>query len=101
MFGTRKHIVVISGIGSYGIAIAADVHKKPFYVICESFKFIRSYPMKQKDVEQRHKYCDGDDRHPVADLTPANFITLLITDLGPLTPPAVGHHLISGFEIAL
>ena len=57
--------------------------------------------MKQKDVEQRHKYCDGDDRHPVADLTPANFITLLITDLGPLTPPAVGHHLISGFEIAL
>ena len=45
---------VISGIGSYGIAVLADVHKKPFYVVCESFKFIRSYPMKQIDVEQRN-----------------------------------------------
>ena len=50
--------------------------------------------MKQFDVEQRHKYSESDPAHPVADLTPANFITLLITDLGPLTPPAVGHHLI-------
>ena len=54
--------------------------------------------MKQIEIEQNNKYIDGIEGHPVADLTPANFITLLITDLGALTPPAVGHHLISGFE---
>ena len=42
-----------SGIGSYGVAIAAHVHKKPFYVVCESFKFMRSYPMKQAQVDQK------------------------------------------------
>lgn len=85
---------VISSIGSYGVAITADVHKKPVYVICESFKFMRSYPMKQLEVEQDHKYTDGDSGHPIGDLTPAKFVTLLITDLGALTPAAVGHHLI-------
>ena len=87
-------ILVISSIGSYGVAITADVHKKPVYVICESFKFMRSYPMKQLEVEQDHKYTDGDSGHPIGDLTPAKFVTLLITDLGALTPAAVGHHLI-------
>ena len=29
---------VVSAMGSYGIAIAAHVHKIPFYIICESFK---------------------------------------------------------------
>ena len=86
--------LVISSIGSYGVAITADVHKKPVYVICESFKFMRSYPMKQMEVEQDHKYTDGDKGHPIGDLTPAKFVTLLITDLGALTPAAVGHHLI-------
>jgi len=85
---------VISAVGSYGIAMAAHVHKKEFYVVCESFKFIRSYPMKQIEVEQQHKYLNGGKEHPISDLTPAEFITLLITDLGPLTPEAVGHHLI-------
>jgi len=85
---------VVSAMGSYGIAIAAHVHKIPFYIICESFKFIRSYPMKQSEVDQKHKYLNGDEEHPEADLTPARFVTLLITDLGALTPPAVSHHLI-------
>ena len=57
-------------------------------------KFIRSYPMKQSEVDQKHKYLNGDEEHPEADLTPARFVTLLITDLGALTPPAVSHHLI-------
>ena len=43
---------IISALGSYGVAIAAYVHKKPFYTICESFKFFRSYPMRQAEVEQ-------------------------------------------------
>jgi len=50
--------------------------------------------MKQSEVDQKHKYLNGDEEHPEADLTPARFVTLLITDLGALTPPAVSHHLI-------
>ena len=54
---------------------------------------MRSYPLKQVDVAQQHKYQETAD-HPYADLTPAKFVTLLVTDLGSLTPPAVSHHLI-------
>ena len=50
--------------------------------------------MKQLEVDQDHKYENGDSGHPIGDLTPAKFVTLLITDLGALTPAAVGHHLI-------
>jgi len=84
---------VVSQLGTYSMAIAAHVHKKPFYIVCESFKFMRSYPLKQVDVDQQHKYRETSD-HPCADLTPAKFVTLLVTDLGSLTPPAVSHHLI-------
>ena len=37
---------VVSAMGSYGIAIAAHVHKIPFYIICESFKASFTYPNK-------------------------------------------------------
>jgi translation initiation factor eIF-2B subunit alpha len=37
-------------IGTYGIAIMAQAHKKPFYVAAESFKFTRLYPLNQVSV---------------------------------------------------
>ena len=39
---------------------------------------MRSYPLKQADVDQEHKYNESSD-HPCADLTPAQFVTLLVT----------------------
>ena len=45
-------------------------------------------------ITYKHKYLYNDAEHPEADLTPAKFVTLLLTDLGALTPPAVSHHLI-------
>lgn len=41
---------VINRIGTYQIAILAKVHKKPFYVAAESYKFVRSYPLGQSDI---------------------------------------------------
>ena len=55
---------------------------------------MRKYPMSQLDVEQEYKYINGEQNHPSCDLTPHNFITLLLTDFGPLPPVAVSHHLI-------
>lgn len=41
---------IINKIGTYQCAILAKEHKKPFYVAAESFKFVRQYPVNQKDL---------------------------------------------------
>lgn len=41
---------IINKIGSYTVAIAAKAHGRPFYVLAESFKFARLFPLNQKDI---------------------------------------------------
>ena len=41
---------IINKIGSYTVAIAAKSHGRPFYVLAESFKFARLFPLNQKDI---------------------------------------------------
>ena len=36
---------IINRIGSYTVAIAAKAHGRPFYVLAESFKFARLFPL--------------------------------------------------------
>lgn len=75
------------------MAICAKAHNKAFYVLAESYKFIRQYPLSQSDIPDRlkwRKYGEiSNDSHPLVDYTPPNYITLLMTDLGPLTTAAV------------
>lgn len=93
---------VINKIGTFNIAIAAKAMNKPFYVVAESFKFVRLYPLNQQDVPNEFKYKastlmqekDLDQEHPLVDYTPPSYITLLFTDLGILTPSAVSDELI-------
>lgn len=110
---------VINKIGTYQIAILAKVHKKPFYVAAESFKFVRSYPLNQSDIasfeyinppaytripEEQSSSNDSvilkeldsgiTIRNPTSDFTPPSYITLLFTDLGILTPSGVSDELI-------
>ncbi|KAF7687589.1 translation initiation factor eIF-2B subunit alpha [Silurus meridionalis] len=93
---------IINKIGTYQMAVCSKAHNKPFYVVAESFKFVRLYPLNQQDVPDRFKYKadtlktaeDFNQEHPIIDYTPPSLITLLFTDLGVLTPSAVSDELI-------
>lgn len=44
-------------VGSYTMALCAREMKKPFYVLTESFKFSRLYPLNQRDLPDEFKVC--------------------------------------------
>ena len=111
---------VVNLLGTYQLAIVAQACKIPLYVATETFKFARLYPLSQDDLPQR--YLDvamGEDagseaaavdkveplgsgeelerslvQSPVCDYTPPEYITLMFTDVGVLTPSAVSDELI-------
>lgn len=93
---------IINKIGTYTMAISAKAMNKPFYVVAESFKFTRLFPLNQHDVPNKFKYhastlrstSDLSKEHPLVDYTPPSYITLLFTDLGVLTPSAISDELI-------
>ncbi|KAG6441773.1 translation initiation factor eIF-2B subunit alpha [Manduca sexta] len=93
---------IINKVGTYSIGISALELKKPVFVLTESFKFARIYPLNQQDVPKEFKYLsstlksgkDLSKEHPLVDYTPPAYITLLFTDLGILTPSAVSDELI-------
>ncbi|KAJ8979922.1 hypothetical protein NQ317_003664 [Molorchus minor] len=92
---------IVNKVGNYTMAICAKEMKKPFYVLTESFKFTRLFPLGQQDLPAEYKYTSdvrksGDLKkvHPLVDYTPPSYITLLFTDIGILTPSAVSDELI-------
>lgn len=96
---------VINKIGTLGIAICAKEMNKPVFVMAESIKFVKEYPLNQSDIPSEFKYStsalrrheedkDLSQEHPRVDYTPPQYIHLLFTDLGILTPAAVGDELI-------
>lgn len=88
-------------IGTYSLGIAAYELKKPVFVLTESFKFSRIYPLNEMDLPNEFKYLssviksgkDLSKEHPLVDYTPPVYITLLFTDLGILSPSAVSDEL--------
>lgn len=91
---------IVNKIGTYTMSVCAREMKKPVYVLAESFKFTRLYPLNQRDLPNDYKYprktLDNDltKTHPLVDYTPPAYITLIFTDLGILTPSAVSDELI-------
>ncbi|GBF99985.1 translation initiation factor eIF-2B subunit alpha [Raphidocelis subcapitata] len=93
---------VINKLGTYQIALCAKALNKPFYVAAESYKFARLYPLNQQDLPVEHKPVDVGPLlprsvavdNPSRDYTPPHCISLLVTDLGVLTPAAVSDELI-------
>ncbi|KAI3405159.2 GCN3 [Candida oxycetoniae] len=102
---------IINHIGTYQIGCLAKVNNKPFYVITESHKFVRLFPLAPNDLpnmnyistlsDQESEFSENFkkksdhflDEHFV-DFTPHEYITALVTDLGVLTPSAVSEELI-------
>jgi len=112
---------VISGMGTYQLGLLAKSAGKPFYVVAESHKFVRLYPLGQYDLPIDQKVLDfqieektegtgdfskggreardqrgkaGDEHNDRVDFTPPDLITALITESGVHTPSAVSEELI-------
>lgn len=93
---------VINLVGTYSIGVLAKNTNKPFYVVSESHKFVRMFPLSPDDLPAtagpldftRHEDCEQSLLEPAIDYTSHEYITALITDLGVLTPSAVSEELI-------
>ncbi|KAK9099625.1 hypothetical protein Syun_026670 [Stephania yunnanensis] len=85
---------IINMMGTYQIALVAHSMNKPVYVAAESYKFARLYPLDQKDMAPALRPIDFGVPIPpeveveksARDYTPPQYLTLLFTDLGVLTP---------------
>ena len=94
---------IVNQTGSYSVALIARALNKQLYVLAESFKFVREYPVSQEDLPDEYLYppsrrCGGsseDPGSPLVDYTPPSLLSLLFTDLGILTPSAVSDELIN------
>jgi translation initiation factor eIF-2B subunit alpha len=111
---------IISRMGTYQLGLLAKSKSKPFYVVAESHKFVRLYPLDQfdlpinqnvldfkvaddikgqeekqveEDPETRSK-CSGATKDDAVDYTPPDLISGIITESGVLTPSAVSEELI-------
>ncbi|KDP40635.1 hypothetical protein JCGZ_24634 [Jatropha curcas] len=93
---------IINMMGTYQIALVAHGMNKPVYVAAESYKFARLYPLDQKDMAPALRPIDFGVPIPskvevetsARDYTPPQYLTLLFTDLGVLTPSVVSDELI-------
>ncbi|XP_052183714.1 uncharacterized protein LOC127795836 isoform X1 [Diospyros lotus] len=93
---------IINMMGTYQIALVASSMNKPVYVAAESYKFARLYPLDQKDMAPALRPIDFGVPIPskvevetsARDYTPPQYLTLLFTDLGVLTPSVVSDELI-------
>lgn len=137
--GVAENGGLINEIGSFQISVVAKAYNKPVYVVAESCKFVRFFPLKEGDTcysrhsslsladldnassqssgakksnsrsEISEKGCpeggfkaleghtlpvDVKIDNPSSDYTPPQYLTLLFTDIGILTPSAVSDELI-------
>lgn len=93
---------IVNRLGSYTVAILARALHKQLYVLAESFKFVREYPLGQEDLPREYLYpasvlASPKEKLPAprVDYTPPDLVSLLFTDLGILTPSAVSDELIN------
>ncbi|KAI9329658.1 hypothetical protein BD770DRAFT_333982 [Pilaira anomala] len=106
---------IVNKIGTFQIALVAKALGKPVYAVAESYKFVRVYPLNQYDIpsetpeivtftsRRRKSFSITTNAetieelalsNPSVDYTPPQYITLLLTDLGVLTPSGVSDELI-------
>lgn len=110
---------IISRMGTYQLGLLARSGGKPFYVVVESHKFVRLYPVGQDDLgigpggrrgnegvggmldfrtdetkENGSEQEEKRSREEAVDFTPPELITALITESGVHTPSAVSEELI-------
>ena len=100
---------IISGTGTNQMGLLAKSFGKPFYVVAESHKFVRVYPLNADDLLLGQKVLDfepqsgeGEKEHEerrkagdeAVDFIPPDLITALVTESGVQTPSSVSEELI-------
>lgn len=88
---------VVNKVGSYGLALAARAHGKPFHVVCETLKFdarhdAASWPgspgMNPREVwENPPEKVDVVNRY--FEVVPAELVTAIVTERGSYAPDIV------------
>ncbi len=94
---------VANKIGTYGLAVLCRVHKVPFYVaaplstIDPAVRTGKSIPIEERDGREVTHFMgtriapDGVDVYnPAFDVTPAKYVTAIVTERGVLRPPFPG-----------
>jgi len=86
---------VVNAVGSYLVALAARADDIPFYVLCETLKFDRRCSSSKADLEYKTPSqlikagrLPGEVKvsYPQYDITPAEMVTAIVTELGHLSP---------------
>ena len=98
---------VISGMGTSQIGLLMRSTGKPFYVVAESHKFVRVYPLNGEDLQTRPGALDFRTEESLGnedgkrkgscdavDFTPSELITAIVTEDGVHSPSAVSEELI-------
>ncbi|KYK61395.1 translation initiation factor eIF-2B subunit alpha [Drechmeria coniospora] len=91
---------IISRVGTFQIAQLAVARKIPFYVAAETHKFVRKFPLDQRDLgfkqEMLHFTTDGPSQctEDLVDYTPPELITNLVTENGVHLPTYVFEQLL-------
>lgn len=114
---------IINRMGTYQVGMLAKAKNKPFYVVTETHKFVRLFPVGQGDLGFDQNVIDfstkarevagdvqdegvadvettdtkrlaGSDDEDAVDYTPPNLISGIITESGVLLPSAVSEELI-------
>jgi translation initiation factor 2B subunit (eIF-2B alpha/beta/delta family) len=91
---------LLAPAGTYTICLLGSVHNKPVHCVCETFKFMRKFVLEADDLREYQRNmsyvptgakvaCDALE----FDFTPAKYVTLLLTEKGPMPPSAVTHEL--------
>ena len=99
---------VISSLGTCQMGLLARSAGKPFYVVAESYKFVRLYPLSGADlpIEQNsvefktemggieEEECERKEESEAVDFTSPELITAIVTESGVKTPSSVSEELI-------
>ena len=86
---------LVNKIGTYPLALAAGVHKIPFYALCGTEKFLPlDYTLPEENPkDSREVWPDYPQRVEVVnryfDLTPLEYLTGIVTEEGMLSPNEV------------
>lgn len=88
---------VVNKVGSYGLALAAKAHGKPFHVVCETLKFdarhnATSWPGSPA-MNPREVWESPPERIEVVnryfEVVPAELVTMIVTERGSFPPDIV------------
>ena len=101
---------VISSMGTYQMGLLAKSKGRPFYVVAESHKFVRVFPLDGGDLPIKgmgiefsteneegkgmHEEGRRKERDLCVEFTPPELITAIVTENGVQTPSAVSEELI-------